>query len=385
MSSSITQFDPAFQWAVNQTLAQCSATVGSGYRTIDEQRALLYKRQQGILVADPGTSRHEGNHYGAVDMEGDLDCFARIGAQYGLTNEDVPGEPWHFQFTAEAEQAVADGTYADMFGMADEGQQPEDSLEGIRSIIYGQGGPENPVDVPERVEQAYGPKAQPTAVPKTQEGFTPEASAGFTSDGSAMSAVDVAKVYAQAGFTGDALVTMVAIAKGESGWNPGAQGDLSIQGGGWGPSMGLSQIRSRPSDVGGWRDPRLLSDPVFNAKAAFAISNGGTNFSPWTVYSKGIYSQYVAEAKAAVVALGSGAMGGLGPPAASVSPEDDEFGVDASDDLLDPVGISADIAQALLQAKGGTSPQDRITDEAAENKLLAEEPEKKDRIGVTNG
>jgi hypothetical protein len=382
MSSSIAEFDPHFQWAVNQTLAQCGrASVGSGYRTIEEQRALLYKRAQGILVADPGTSRHEGNHFGAVDMEGDLDCFAAVGARYGLTNQDVPGELWHFQFTSEAEQAVIDGTYAEQYGMTElpgqQEQEPEpDSLDGIRELIMGGG--QNP-DVPDRVAEglaeAERPAARRTAAPEASEGFVPQASAGFTSDGSSLSAIDVAKVYAQAGFTGDALVTMVAIAKGESGWNPGAHGDTSITTGTWGPSIGLSQIRSLNAErgTGGWRDPERLSDPLFNARAAYAISNGGTNFGPWTVYSKGLYQQYVGEAKAAVAALGTGSYAPAGaPPAASLEPEDDD-GLDPDFTLSDPAGMMQEIADMMLQnRKGPGEVLDRVNpDEEADEKLEA--------------
>lgn len=361
MSSSIAEFHPAFQWAVNQTLAECGkASVGSGYRTIDEQRALLYKRAQGILVADPGTSRHEGNHYGAVDMEGDLECFAAVGAKYGLTNQDVPGEPWHFQFAEEAEQAVTDGTYGDMFGMDDfaqEEKEPESDLASLRDIIFGDGKPKEAQDIPERVADAYKPKAEGGGGIKVKdpEGFAPEASAGYTGSGGSMSAVDVARVYAQAGFTGEALVNMVAISRGESGWDAGAQGDTSITDGTWGPSIGLSQIRSLndQSGTGGWRDATRLSDPLFNARAAYAISNGGTNFGPWTVWNEGIYKKYLGEAQAAVAALGSGAVGGTGPPAASVTPPDD-MGIADDIGILDTPGLARSIADDLLAATGGT-------------------------------
>lgn len=36
-----------------------------------------------------------------------------------------------------------------------------------------------------------------------------------------------------------------------------------------------------------------LRDPLHNAKAAFAISKGGTDFSLWTVYREDIYKQYL--------------------------------------------------------------------------------------------
>lgn len=223
----------------------------------------------------------------------------------------------------------------------------------LTRVLYG--APEEQ-DIPQAVRSAMARNQQPAATTAApQEQFVPQASAGYDAgDGSSMSAADVAKVYAQAGFTGDALVTMVAIAKGESGWNPGAQGDTSITTSTWGPSIGLSQIRSLndQAGTGGWRDPTRLADPLFNAKAAFAISNGGTNFSPWTVYSKGIYQQFVEEAKAAVSALGTGAYTASAAPAASVMPDSQSemLGDLTPDATTDPLGLASDIAEMMLAA-----------------------------------
>ncbi len=365
MSSSIAEFHPAFQWAVNQTLAECSgSSVGSGFRTIEEQRALLYKRAQGILVADPGTSRHEGNHYGAVDMEGDLDCFARVGANYGLTNGDVPGEPWHFQFTAEAEAAVEDGTFGEKFGWdgqeSTEATAPEAPQETLgdrwNRMVFGR----QPEDVHEVITDQVKTKeaAADDGLAKSglstaakPGGFTPEASAGFQAGGGTMDPVEVARVLASAGFKGEALVTALAVAFGESGLDPGAAGDVNIQGGGWGPSLGLMQIRSHAE--GGWRDASQLTDPGFNARAAFAISNGGTDFDAWAVYSKGIYQKYVDQARAAVSQLGTEAT--FVPPDARSLPAPRDF---TGDEILaDPI---PDVSAGLVQEMSGEGLLDRI-------------------------
>lgn len=355
MGTTLDNFHPGFVYAVQQGLSACpGATIGSGYRTTEEQAALLYKRAQGIAVADPGTSRHEGNHGGAVDISGDIECFAAAVAPFGL-HQGVEGEPWHFEFTDEALAQIEAGTYA--YGDEAEGlmtqAQPEETMEDfLNRVLYG--GPES-ADIPAAARAAMQPEAQPAAAPIPQrQAFVPEASAGYDSgDGSSMSAADVAKVYAQAGFTGDALVTMVAIARGESGFNAGARGDTSITDGTWGPSIGLSQIRSlnAQAGTGGWRDPTRLADPAFNARAAYAISNGGTNFSPWTVYNEGIYNQYMEEAKAAVMAIGTGSMAGTGPPAASVSPSTESEGLgDLTSDIFDPMEVARDLADELLSA-----------------------------------
>lgn len=66
----------------------------------------------------------------------------------------------------------------------------------------------------------------------------------------------------------------------------------------WGASIGWFQIRSLRDPMSGNAADRLrvaekLRDQLYNAKAAFAISKGGTDFSPWTVYREDIYKQYL--------------------------------------------------------------------------------------------
>jgi hypothetical protein len=376
MGNTLDNFNPYFVAAWNALNAHCGGTssVGSGYRTIEEQRALLYKRAQGISVADPGTSRHEGNHGGAIDVEfGDDNAKSCIHANanaYGL-NFGVAGEDWHLEFSDEGEAAALDGTFDEKFGIDAQGEaeeaEPESPFAGIRDRLYGT----EPQDIPERVAKWQTAKTKPVAQgPLASAGadqgeFVPEASAGFVGGGS-ISAGDAAKYLAAAGFRGDALVTAVAVAMGESGLQTDAVGDTSLVGGGWGPSIGLMQIRSRTAgdEANGWRDGSRLADPVFNAQAAFALSNGGTNFSPWTVYNEGIYTKHVAEAKAAVVALGSAGFGDLPSPAVAPG-EIPPASVDEKDEMtpepnagLDPAGMAQSIADMMLARKG--SPGDII-------------------------
>lgn len=359
MGDTLDGFDDFFKYAVFQLLAACPGSVVSGSRTTDEQAALRAAKgpwsKNNPGAAEPGTSNHEvGVGHGAADLDGDLKCMHKLAPSLGLVFP-IGNEPWHVE---PSDELIAQGM--EFFGL-EEGAAAEDlmvpaeeedqGLAGIRSIIFGEGGPENPLgDIPSRVAAAFAPEAKPKAAAAEEAAFAPEASAGFTAgEGGAMSAVDVAKVYAEAGFTGEALVTMVAIARGESGWDPTADGDTSITDSTWGPSMGLSQIRSLNAErgTGGWRDATRLHDPKFNAKAAYAISNGGTNFGPWTVFSKGIYQQYTDEARAAVSALGSGAYRPSAAPVASVEPEPDP-GLDPTEGVLDPVGWSSEIAELVL-------------------------------------
>ena len=62
-----------------------------------------------------------------------------------------------------------------------------------------------------------------------------------------------AEIYALArgaGLGHDPAVTATAIALGESGGDPGAVGDLTLQNATWGPSIGLWQVRSVKAEKG---------------------------------------------------------------------------------------------------------------------------------------
>jgi hypothetical protein len=105
----------------------------------------------------------------------------------------------------------------------------------------------------------------------------------------------------KAGFTGGALVTALAIAGAESNFNASAIGDVDLQTPKWGPSVGLWQIRSLRnwqlySGADYLRDANKLADPYFNAKAAFAISKGGTDFSAWSTYTNNAYTKFTVAA-----------------------------------------------------------------------------------------
>lgn len=122
-----------------------------------------------------------------------------------------------------------------------------------------------------------------------------------------MTAAIAAAAARSAGLTDRAkLITAVAIAGAESGWNPAAVGDVALADSVWGPSLGLWQIRSLRADYGSGRarDAERLHDPEFNARAMVEISANGTNWRPWSVWTNGAYRDRIAQATAAVDALG---------------------------------------------------------------------------------
>jgi cell wall-associated NlpC family hydrolase len=104
------------------------------------------------------------------------------------------------------------------------------------------------------------------------------------------------EICAEAGFHGQALDTAVAVALAESGGRPTAHNGNVGTGDN---SYGLFQINmlgtmgpARMKEFGLTSYDQLY-DPVINAKAAYRISNGGTNWQPWTTYTGGAYKQHL--------------------------------------------------------------------------------------------
>jgi hypothetical protein len=106
-----------------------------------------------------------------------------------------------------------------------------------------------------------------------------------------------------AGFTGQSLVTAYGIAKAESGGRATAFNPTGMD-----ESYGIFQINMENNDprnpnMGtkrnaaylkkygkiGYTGPQSLYDPAINAKIAYDMSKGGTNFQPWTTYTSGKY------------------------------------------------------------------------------------------------
>lgn len=82
------------------------------------------------------------------------------------------------------------------------------------------------------------------------------------------------------------LQAAIAIAMAESGGNPNAEGDKTLQNATWGPSIGLWQIRSLKAESGKGtvRDGTRLKDPTFNAKSMASISRNGVDWGPWSTW-----------------------------------------------------------------------------------------------------
>jgi murein DD-endopeptidase MepM/ murein hydrolase activator NlpD len=103
---------------------------------------------------------------------------------------------------------------------------------------------------------------------------------------SPISNADAVRFAQSAGFTGDGLLTIVAIAHAESSLVPDARNrntDGSID-------RGILQINDR------WHaevSDAQADNPATAFKAGYQISFRGTNFTPWSTYTSGAYKKYL--------------------------------------------------------------------------------------------
>jgi hypothetical protein len=129
-----------------------------------------------------------------------------------------------------------------------------------------------------------------------------------------LSVLQIAQYAQQAGFSGLGLVNAVAVALAESGGDPGAH-CLNCAGV---PedSQGLWQINlnAHPQYQG-----INMYDPLTNAKAAFAVSSGGSNFNPWSTFTNGAYKKYLGVASNVLGLIGGAAGGAVGGASSAVS------------------------------------------------------------------
>jgi lysozyme-like protein len=85
------------------------------------------------------------------------------------------------------------------------------------------------------------------------------------------------------GFPASALDVAAAVAMAESGGNPAAVGDE-------GTSFGLWQVHTPAHPE---YSAAELFDPTENARAALAISRGGSDWHPWSTFTSGAYLKFL--------------------------------------------------------------------------------------------
>lgn len=122
------------------------------------------------------------------------------------------------------------------------------------------------------------------------------------------------------GFGPTQAADMVGIAIAESGLRTDAIGDVNLENATYGPSVGLFQVRTVKAQYGSGatRDEKaLLASPLTQAQAAYEISNGGKNFSPWSTWLHGSAQAQLAKVYSA---LGAGKAGSQLPSTANAAP-----------------------------------------------------------------
>lgn len=104
------------------------------------------------------------------------------------------------------------------------------------------------------------------------------------------------------GLNSAAATIAVAVALAESGGDDTELGDVSLQTSTWGPSVGVWQIRTLKSatGTGGDRDAQALAGNLQRQALAMKnISGGGSNWTPWTTFTRGTYQQFLGQASSA--------------------------------------------------------------------------------------
>jgi hypothetical protein len=163
------------------------------------------------------------------------------------------------------------------------------------------------VGVPQHVHLPAGSSTQDTAAAS----YIPGSSSG------SLNPLQLASLALRAGCSPSEAPIAAAIASAESGGNPGAQGDITLMDSTWDWSEGLWQIRGLRDERGSGqlRDSLANANPVTNADAMYVISNGCTDWTPWTTYNTGAYLAYLPVMKSAVSsAVGYQVKTGAFPP-----------------------------------------------------------------------
>lgn len=105
-----------------------------------------------------------------------------------------------------------------------------------------------------------------------------------------LSGSEIVAVATSAGLSGDTAAIAAAIALAESSGDPGSHNPVPPDN-----SYGLWQINmlAHTKKELGITSNDDLYNPATNAKAMMKISNGGTNWHPWTTYTSGKYKLYL--------------------------------------------------------------------------------------------
>lgn len=224
---------------------------GGGYRSYEEQEAILYKREQGILVADPGTSEHGWGMAADFDVS-DPRVFKWLqdnAKRFGWRNPEWAQdgvEPWHWEFTPSDDmefkvprkktarprmkqgpgRKVGAQDLTSTVPMSD----PNGMMDAVLSLVH------EDIERPE----AKGKRFNLEDVPKPRN-----------QDDIISYARQVAKKY---GWTGKQWLALYELGNRESGWNPEADNPTSTAHGI--PQRLMSAHPFTEGEKRKWQDPR---------------------------------------------------------------------------------------------------------------------------------
>lgn len=311
--------------------------IGEGYRSVESQSKLFFdrytevsgdsdydvewngsfwKKKPGVAAAaPPGRSMHGVGL--AADLMGDLDWVVKNAHRFGLQHfADVNSEPWHVQLAElpksfrEYEKSGAPlGLGPESFSVRDvnkktsvgttgstrkEGTQSKD-LE-FQIVEHLASGVLSGESISTRVAMgtlasSFGSSFEGPSDSARSTGKTPISTSRSKAGG--MTGQEVARLLYGAGFRGDDLVKMLAIAKRESGWNPSAHNPNASTGD---DSYGLFQLNTL-GDLWSFYQSRGLSskdqlfDPLTNVSMARELfeaakrERSGNGFYYWGDYA----------------------------------------------------------------------------------------------------
>lgn len=331
--------------------------IGQGYRSPQQQEAMFtdryvesatktdvkwkgkyWKRVKGAPAAPPGRSMHEIGL--AVDMVGDIAWMNANASKFGLKHfGGVNGEPWHVQpanlpnsrakYEAQGAPWGTDGAFIDDGETADLASYMGDggtSTTAVTSDMYATYASLGVVGgtISDKIEAqralALSKLQSSTSVTYSSERSRPSHVRGSTRKISVdrkLSGAEVAEYAYRAGFRGQDLVKIVAIAGRESSWRTGAYNPDRSTGD---DSYGLTQINmlgqmgtNRLQSFGISR-PEDLYDPEVNMRAARVLfQSNSVPFYHWGPY-KGMDPLYNTDMGAATSAVQAAGYSTTGDP-----------------------------------------------------------------------
>lgn len=160
----------------------------------------------------------------------------------------------------------------------------------------------------------------------------------------------VVEAARNAGFSGDDLVTAVAVALAESSGRPRATNENTNGS----KDYGLWQINTVHQGAG--FNPNKAFDPEYNAKWAHRLFQE-SGWKPWVAYNTGSYEKFLDDARAAVRGAGGGGGGRVQAAGGGFTPVDEDD--DDQSDLL------VNVLQSISTHMRGTADPDETPEEKA--------------------